>query len=134
MTFWTPEGLKMGTWRINQMHIALCEWMGYAIEPSAPTGWWNLKCNGEFVESFLFDVLKIPGLSDIGKLLPPLTLDWLHECEVKLEDKQFGRYLAELIPNRPIPGLASVEDFCNAFKATKEQRLEALYKTLFPVV
>lgn len=97
----------------QEQHIAVCEWMG-----------WNTK--KEVLGSVY--VYRDPKGHPYGGL-PPLTLDWLHECEEKAQVRFYPRrerYAAILHEiclkdsERPL------------WLATKEQRLEALCRTLFP--
>lgn len=90
----------------QEMHIAICKWMGLPT-PHIPTE--EERNLGSY---YHYEY-------------PPLTLDWLHECEMKLIENQKLEF--EYLGNLP-------ESACAAIFATKEQRLEALYKTLFPVV
>ncbi len=62
----------------------------------------------------------------------PSDLNACHEFEVKMDDDQFNRYLAELMPGRPIPRFASMDDYRKAFKATAPQRCEAYCRMKFP--
>jgi hypothetical protein len=67
--------------------------------------------------------------------LPPLTLDWLHECEEKLSGVQYGKYCTCLLSvfyssHNDVASL--IMQYRGAMHATKEQRLEALCRTLFP--
>lgn len=91
----------------QEMHIALCEWMG----------WKNLGYGWESPKGSI-------GFAKTCHDLPPLTLDWLHECEMKLDTCQFIDYCILL--------KEAVHGDHAAIHATKEQRLEALCRTLFP--
>lgn len=86
----------------QEMHIALCEWMGMTHREI------------------------INAIRGEGPQLPPLTLDWLHECVQRLNPEQLRAYrfrLLDLVCPNYRGGLAITD-------ATKEQRLEALCRTL----
>lgn len=105
----------------QEMHLALCEWMGGYHKPTP-----------EEVKSGVYYQYE-----------PLLTLDWLHGCEMRLDNEknlidekegwetQLDRYLnmLEMVCESACP-----EDDLYWFTvtATKEQRLEALCRTLWP--
>lgn len=87
----------------QEQHIALCEWMGGYHKPTEQE-----KKSGCYYQ-----------------YEPSLTLDWLHECEKKLQ-KKADKYIDYcVLLNETCHGYHA------AISATKEQRLEALCRTLF---
>lgn len=99
---------------IELQHIALMEWMGYRRKTANSTIY-DLMC--PWIHPDGYDIPQ----------LPELTLDLLHEAEKLIEnngDLSWG-YMDEL-------GKITLPDVTGwwALRATKEQRLEALLRTL----
>lgn len=60
--------------------------------------------------------------------LPPLTLDWLHECEKRLPIDSQASYACRLISGRWLPETG--KQVFRIAHATAEQRLAALVETI----
>lgn len=100
--------------------VALLEWMGWKRVPDFNNGW----------------------LGHDGKLhhethLPPLTLDLMHDVELKLKEKQytyslFRNHLLQICnPEHDRLSREWTDEENEAvLSATKEKRLEALLKTI----
>lgn len=100
---------------IQEQHIALCEWVGWK----------------KFTASSWHDPNGVLQFE-----LPPFTLDWLHEVVGKLTDYEyegedgFTANLARVTQGNKTP--LTGWKFRPMQEATKEERLEALCRTLFP--
>jgi hypothetical protein len=103
---------------IEEMRIKVCEWMGWTCDKD---GYWTHPVD---------EMRHFPGRC--SGCPPPLTLDWLHECWLKLTLTQKQVYLRNLSHTLA----CSAVHHCNIFDlveiedATAEQRLTALYKTV----
>ena len=100
---------------VEEMHIAVCEWMG-----------WSDCSDGTGIHP------ENVGVSyALRNQIPTLTLDWIHECVKRLGDGQWEDYHTNLVN---ITGGNADEgcDFRPVVESTKEQRLEALCRKLFP--
>jgi hypothetical protein len=134
----------------QEMHIALCEWMGWK--------WYRLPQNQMLSDRkyrclfhpVLFEDAGFPpkgfSVADMTERIcneeymkkegqvPPLTLDWLHECENKaIKEGRWADYknnLWQILVRNPWEGCELYGD--DMIHTTKEQRLEALCRTLFP--
>lgn len=113
----------------DEKRIAVCEWMGWTYVGSgrgfAPKEVWEKR----------FSQLPKEIRDSIGGVdhepLPPLTLDWLHECIARLTGPQrdvFIRTLKNIVcPNWDWEELKT---YFAIFDATAEQCLDALMKVI----
>lgn len=123
-----PTAKKLDEPTIDEMRIAACEWMGWTriiVEPK------------HIIRGFS------PGRGVGYRIqIPPLTLDWIAECEKRLEIDYDGSPAADYheslwnVVNPYIPwekeNLTDVAYLQNFICATAEQRLIALYRTIKP--
>lgn len=122
---------------MNQNFIALLEWMGWThihkdMEAAVIDGWFP---------PYVTDI-SFSNIAQMHGEHPPLTLDLMHEAEGKLtreqQDEYVNRHLYDLLPCDENHGPCDGEDgddilIASQFQvahATKEQRLEALLKTI----
>lgn len=95
---------------VDEQRIFVAEWMG----------WTEIKNVG------MGEPFGLHGGSHCHKPIPPITLDWLHECEKKLwpvESRTWNRYIDRLLEKTHDSEESPV---C----ATAEQRLAALVETI----
>lgn len=108
--------------------VALLEWMGWRFVPiqlAHQIDKWPTNCSWRNPKGE-------PATHDDA---PPLTLDLMHEAENKLTNEQRRFYIHMLIAVHPLhyDPFQSDDGYMRVFhlaNATKEQRLEALLKTI----
>ncbi len=104
---------------IEQMRIEVLEWQGWTWSDSYVTAW------GAEVP------LKAWHNPEGRKQeRPPLTLDWWHECWLKMNKTDKAHYFAHLLDFVDGQFPISWPDLIKLESATAEQRLTALYKTI----
>lgn len=107
--------------------IALAEWMG--LKPNRK----DCPCCGTPRTCALHVYLCPDERCECNcDPLPTLTLDWLHECYLKLSPEQKARFVSNLyrivVPKAELPSLHDC--FVRMESANKEQRSDALLKTI----
>lgn len=113
--------------------VALLEWMGWKLYESRRGALWLQYCCDQNSDPWRHlrpenrDSVRLIQWSQLsrGKFdgkLPPLTLDLMREAEMKFDEQTYRLFIGELVAILK-PGEFSV-------RSTKEQRLEALLKTI----
>lgn len=120
---------------IDQMRIEVSKWLGWKeihwYEDNHGPGFWSGIPSLTEEEVFKLPESKVNDLRKHGTQIPALTLDWLHECEKKMNDVQKRKYamnLHELADAGAAFGRGMNYWVC--IHATAEQRLTALYRTI----
>lgn len=110
----------------EEMRIEVCEWIGWK-----QVVWEEQSFShpGKTIKSKRWAIDR--GAPQ--RTLPPLTLDWLHECEKKVIESNDLGYKYDMTLVEITGAYGDKPRFCNHLKlwhATAEQRLEALYRTI----
>jgi len=126
---------------INEMRLAICEWMGwkwYKFPYSGSSGleFYQIISPHQDIEWIerqkgTKSIRPSSWLCEIQGNIPNLTLDWLHECEKRLNNVQQRKY-AMLVHEITKAGdtFGRGHNYFTILHATAEQRLTALYRTI----
>lgn len=127
---WREEGMS-----VDEQRIFVAEWMGWDFDPIEAREWESQISNRCWCKNP--DTCKL--VIKFGTGFPPLTLDWMHSCWLKLPPEQKEVYIWNLwnlvtdMPfSTPSPELLSwgTGALIILENSTAEQRLAALVETI----
>ncbi len=128
MTTPTPEPIAHPS--LEQMRVEVCEWLGWKLElhhSDHGHGWEHYSWATSDPSGRFLGVFSAQGLD---RVLPALTLDWLHECVQKLR-KDFPDLTSKYYSNlSQITLHLSPNIMLDRVEATAPQRLLVLWRTI----
>ena len=128
----------------QEQRIALAEWDGWKWYRRPATGPWSDKpmralynplLVPEYVATLALADMSERECNEVFLWREGMIPDYLHDLNavhgliLKLNGEQMRVFFAHLMPY-PIPRLASVEDFIDAFRSEPNKQCEALLRTI----